>query len=121
MRFDSWDEPADRCIVVFKVMNMRYQTILLLICATVISCPTYADDYQAMRIVAPEPETTIHDNNGNLDVKVAVLPRLRAGDRLTLLLDDLEISWQRPKLSRGQVKSDNELRAFAVISRLNGY
>lgn len=68
---------------------MRFQAVCLLICTTLISCLAHADGYQAVRIVAPEPDATVHDNSGNLAVTVEVLPPLRAeaGDRLTLLLD----------------------------------
>lgn len=73
---------------------MRAQTILLLVCATLMPCPAWADDYQSVSIVAPQPETTIHNNNGNLDVTVAVSPPLHTGngDVLTILLDDKAVA-----------------------------
>ena len=56
-----------------------------------------------MRIVAPDPESTVHDNNGNLAVAVSVSPPLRAatGDTLTLLLD-------------GKVAASGSLRHFEL-------
>ncbi len=75
-------------------MKMRTLTILLLICTTLLPFPTWADDYQSVSIASPQPETTIHNNNGNLDVTVAVSPPLRTanGDVLTILLDDKAVA-----------------------------
>lgn len=67
---------------------MRFQTVYALIFAALIACPAHAEDYQSARIVSPEPDATIHDNNGNVAVTAEVSPPLRAGDRLALLLDD---------------------------------
>lgn len=63
--------------------------ICVLICTALVTFPVYAGGYQSVRIVAPESETTVHDNNGNLAVTVEVSPLLHAevGDRLILLLD----------------------------------
>lgn len=68
---------------------MRTQTIFLLFCVALMTSPARADDYQSVAIVSPQPETTIHSNNGNVSVQVAVAPQLNAagGDRVTLLLD----------------------------------
>jgi hypothetical protein len=46
-------------------------------------------DYDALVIVSPESEATIHDNAGNIDVEAEVTPPLRvaAGDRLVLIVD----------------------------------
>jgi hypothetical protein len=70
-------------------MNLRSHVVRVLICTALISCFAYADGDQILRIVAPKPDTTVHDNRGNLGVTVAVSPPLHAGagDRLTLLLD----------------------------------
>jgi hypothetical protein len=73
-----------------KEKGMRFHIVLMLICSTLISYPAYAGGNRAVRIVAPEPEQTVHDNSGNLTVTVAVSPPLsaEAGDTLTLLLDN---------------------------------
>ncbi len=66
---------------------MRFQTVYILIFAALITFPAHAEDYQSAQIVSPEPDATIHDNNGNVTVTAVVSPTLRAGDRLALLLD----------------------------------
>ena len=73
---------------------MRCRAAPVLICAALISCLAYAGSYGGVRIVAPEPDTTVHDNNGNLTVTVEVSPGLDAagGDQLTLLLDDQAVA-----------------------------
>ena len=77
-----------------KPMNIRPLLILLLACAALISGAACAQSEQTITIVAPQPETTIHDNNGNLTVTVAVSPppHLEAGERLTLLLDGTAVA-----------------------------
>ena len=52
--------------------------ICVLICTALVTFPIYAGGYQSVRIVAPESETTVHDNNGNLAVAVEVSPLLNA-------------------------------------------
>lgn len=68
---------------------MRSQAVCALICTAWISCLAHAGDYQAVRIVAPEADVTVHDNSGNLAVTVLVSPPLRveSDDRIVLLLD----------------------------------
>lgn len=68
---------------------MRVQAVYVLICATLISCLAHADGHQSVRIVSPEPDATVHDNNGDLTVMVEVSPPLHAetGDYLAVLLD----------------------------------
>ena len=68
---------------------MRLQAAPALICAALISCLACAEGYGAVTIVTPEPDATVHDNNGNLTVTVEVAPGLNAeaGEQLTLLLD----------------------------------
>lgn len=48
-----------------------------------------AGSYRSLGITQPENEATIHDNDGRLDVAVALTPPLdvAAGDRLQLTLD----------------------------------
>lgn len=81
---------------------MRYKFVLM-ICAMLVVCLAHAEGYQSVRIVAPDPESTVHDNNGNLAVAVSVSPPLRAatGDTLTLLLD-------------GKVAASGSLRHFEL-------
>ncbi|MGD2074950.1 MAG: hypothetical protein PVI91_00515 [Gammaproteobacteria bacterium] len=45
--------------------------------------------YRALELVQPQPEATVWDNQGNLQVRYAVDPRLRSGrgHRLVVLLD----------------------------------
>jgi hypothetical protein len=64
--------------------------ILLLACVILVPLPAYAGSYSYVRIVAPHADETVHDNNGNLTVKIKVSPPLNtvAGDYLTLLLDN---------------------------------
>jgi hypothetical protein len=65
--------------------------ILLLACVILVPLPlAYAGNYSEVRIVAPQADETVHDNSGNLTVKIAVSPPLNAGagDYLTLLLDN---------------------------------
>lgn len=66
---------------------MRSLAICMLFCTAFISHIAHAEAYQSVRIVAPKPDTTVHDNNGSLSVTVAVTSSLRSGERLTLLLD----------------------------------
>lgn len=71
---------------------MRNLAICMLTCTALISCFAYADSYQAVRIVAPESEETVHNNSGNLSVSVATSPLLQAGDRFALLLDNKAVA-----------------------------
>jgi hypothetical protein len=75
-------------------MSLRSLAICMLFCTALIPRIAHADVYQSVRIIAPKPETTVHDNNGNIAVTVAVSPPLRAGagDRLTLLLDGKSVA-----------------------------
>jgi len=47
--------------------------------------------YQSVSILRPQPEETLWNLEGTLDVQVAVEPRMRAGDRLRLFLDGVEV------------------------------
>lgn len=69
---------------------MRLGAVYTLICAALFSCLAHADVYESVRIVSPEPEEAVHDNNGNVTVAVTVLPHLRAetGDHFIVLLDN---------------------------------
>ena len=75
-------------------ISSRFQAVLMLICFALIAYPALAEGYQAVRIVAPESEQTVHDNSGNLAVTVTVSPPLQsgAGDRFLLLLDDKTVA-----------------------------
>jgi len=46
-----------------------------------------ANPYDEMVIVKPQPEATVRDNSGNVEVEVALTPTLRKGDTMTVLLD----------------------------------
>jgi len=43
--------------------------------------------YDTLSIVAPTQNETVHDNRGDVAVVVSVSPKLRAGDRVAVLLD----------------------------------
>jgi len=68
---------------------MRIYTLLFLVCTALTANFAFAQNHQAISIVEPQPETTIHDNNGDLNVRVEVSSQLReeGGNRITLLLD----------------------------------
>jgi hypothetical protein len=70
-------------------MSLRSHVVRLLVCTAFISCFAYAGGHHNLRIVAPGPDETVHDNSGNLVVTIAISPPLHAeaGDRLALLLD----------------------------------
>ncbi len=53
------------------------------------ACVHAEDAYLSVRIVRPEHDATIYDNQGQLDIAVAVMPPLdiRGGDRLQLTVD----------------------------------
>ena len=95
---------------------MRSHRICLLICTVLISTVAHADGDTNLRIVAPESGTTVHDNNGTLNVTVEVKPGLHAGDRLILLLDDKAIesgTGTRYHLT-GIVRGSHTLRVQAI-------
>ena len=73
---------------------MRFPTVLMLICAASMSCVALGRDYQSVRIVAPNPDATVHDNGGSLSVTLVLQPPLdrKAGDRIVLLLDNKAIA-----------------------------
>lgn len=54
--------------------------------------------YQELFIQQPSIEQTIHDNQGNLSVSVAVVPELKQGHRLLLELDGQQIAEQAAPL-----------------------
>ena len=58
------------------------------------SQPQTAPTYERIAIVQPENDATEFDNAGDVDVKVNVslTPRLRAGDRIALILDGTRAS-----------------------------
>jgi hypothetical protein len=99
-------------------INVRALIFLALISTALISSLSYAGNYQAVRIVTPEPETTIHDNNGNLAVTVAVSPPLHAGagDRLVLLLDDKVVArgTERQFVLKGIDRGSHTLNAQVI-------
>jgi len=50
--------------------------------------------YADVVIVQPASEETVHDNEGNVVVQVAVSPSLAPGDRIVLLLDGRRVAQQ---------------------------
>lgn len=50
--------------------------------------------YASVAIVQPANEETVHDNQGNVVVQVAVSPSLAPGDRVALLLDGRSVGAQ---------------------------
>jgi hypothetical protein len=55
--------------------------------AALLAGSAWGASYEAIRIVAPTDDATVHDNSGKLVVVVQVTPPLAAGDRITLLID----------------------------------
>jgi len=51
-----------------------------------------AASYQSVSILRPQPEETLWNLEGTLDVQVGVEPRMQAGDRLRLFLDGVEVA-----------------------------
>lgn len=66
---------------------MRMLALLVFLLAALGASIARAGGYDDVRIVEPVPEATLHDNLGNVQVRVAVVPALRAGDRVEVLLD----------------------------------
>ena len=100
-----------------KLMFLMLYTVLL-------PLPSYAESDLAVRIVAPAPETTIHDNDGNLAVEVAItpLPDTTAVDQLTLLMDGTAVakgralSFELNNIDRGS--HTLEVRVYAANGKL---
>ena len=67
---------------------MRKLIFVLLACVMLVPLSSVAGGYEEIRIVAPEPEATIHSNNDMVTVEVSVTPALAANDQIALLLDD---------------------------------
>jgi len=51
-----------------------------------------APGYEVFRIVQPQPEETIRNNAGILDISLDVSPRIRAGHQINLYLDGEQVS-----------------------------
>ncbi len=71
---------------------MRTRMFVLLVYALLMSCPAWADPDEAVRIVAPPPETTIYDNGGNVGVDVSFSGPIGGGIVVNLLLDGTVIA-----------------------------
>ncbi len=65
-----------------------------------------ADPYDEVTLVTPQPDATLRDNRGNVDVEVALKPTLRKGDTLTVLLD-------------GQTFSDAVTNARMILQKVD--
>src|SRR3990172_1640287 len=74
-------------------LQMRWRAEILLVpvaaCASAFAWASDSARYNTVRIIVPQVDVTVHDNEGNLDVSVEVSPPLRsdAGDHIVLLLD----------------------------------
>ena len=72
-------------------MRWRAEILLVLVaaCASAFAWASDSARYNTVRIIVPQVDVTVHDNEGNLDVSVEVSPPLRsdAGDHIVLLLD----------------------------------
>ena len=63
--------------------------VCLAACASGFAWANEMAGYETVRIVAPQDDATVHDNQGALEISVEVSPPLRAeaGDYIVLLLD----------------------------------
>ena len=71
---------------------MSFRTVITgaLVCAIFFSSCACAGGDQILRIIAPESGSTVHNNQGNLNVTISVAPPMHAasGEHFVLLLDD---------------------------------
>ena len=74
--------------------------------------------YSRLAILSPVNEETIWNNQGNLDVALAVEPRMRSGDRINLYLDGEPVSGLPPNATRFTInrvfRGGHTLRATVV-------
>ena len=74
--------------------------------------------YSRLAILSPVNEETIWNNQGNLDVALAVEPRMRQGDRINLYLDGDPVSGLPPNATRFTInrvfRGGHTLRATIV-------
>lgn len=70
-------------------MQMRVLIAFVLACCLAIAGAADEGAYNMVRIVSPQAEETVHDNNGDVAVTVEVSSPLRIerGDRIALRLD----------------------------------
>ncbi len=72
-------------------MRWRAEILLVLVagCAPAFAWAGDTAGHDTVRIIVPQDDATVHDNEGNLDVSVKVSPPLRsdAGEQIVLLLD----------------------------------
>ena len=72
-------------------MRWRAEILLVLVaaCAPAFAWAGDTTGYDTVRIIVPQDDAAVHDNEGNLDVSVEVSPPLRAdaGNHVVLLLD----------------------------------
>jgi hypothetical protein len=75
-------------------MVLRSSVFRLLICMVFFSYIVHAGEYQTVKILVPEAEASVHDNNGNLTVTVEISPAILTdgGDYLVLLMDGAEVA-----------------------------
>ena len=76
------------------------------------------DWYSRLAILSPVNEETIWNNQGNLDVALAVEPRMRQGDRINLYLDGEPVNGLPPNATRFTIdrvfRGGHTLRATIV-------
>ncbi len=77
--------------------------------------------YTEVSIISPQHDAAIRDNGGNVTVKIAINPRVRANDNLVLYLDDKEIMLGKAtaKAFSGLDRGSHQLRA--VVKDADGH
>jgi len=75
--------------------------------------------YESIAITQPFADQTIFDNNGDVEVAIAITPALRGGDRIVLDVDGRAMSpRRRPHFElTGIDRGEHTLRAHAVDAR----
>ena len=99
---------------------MFQRLILASICTTVFCGIAVAGDYQSVNIVEPVANASIHDNNGNMVVKLAVTPQLNSsnGDHFSLMLDGKKIvSGSTPDFKLANIDRGAHVLQVQIIAR----
>lgn len=78
-------------------------------------------EYTEVSIISPQHDAAIRDNGGNVTVKIATKPRVRANDNLVLYLDGKEIMLGKAtaKAFSGLDRGSHQLRA--VVKDADGH
>lgn len=98
---------------------MQLLFLCMILGTAFIPCAAYAGGYETAVILAPEADATVHDNQGNLTVTVALTPAIRrdAGDYLLLLMDGAEVArgidarFELKNIDRGTHRLQLEVRS----------